>query len=616
MRNILRKASAALGAFLTAAVWLLTAVATSGVSAFGAAEMSETPVLPDVPFESTAQIDPQTTVFLYLGEVADENLRRIYVEYNKNIAEPEKGTFQRYLDEECADWEEILKAAAIEHDAALRKIETESKTPEEKAERVRLFYERLRVRASSPEEKRRLAIRFETERYWFKVRGPEPYERAKLRVAQERWRRIEREVWPKLEIDWENLNLDGARFDFRPEVSGVYDSTDEDAYPQFYSRQTSGGRDLCWGIPATLDQLSKTKSWREKTLRDAEFYRVFTDASFAGWTLEDCRFLANQYAQGHTLFDCSYGSGLPPELRVPGDLWRSSGKIGRKSDKIVGYDACDFADATLRNVYFDRTATITFEQFAATRSFKEDEIIAEFGFTLAGWDFNGKNVGDLLFETGMHEPELSAIRRKGGKTGWASLKLDGARFEPRGDRTYWRTLPDELWRSSRRFREKDLSGATFDVELNGGDFSGFDLTGATMLLAQDPPKWRLDGATIRGLKFVVRDPRFVHRFRGALDAETLRSTKSWQDKDLRDVDFTEMFNFDGIDDLSGFDLRGARFAFVAKAGEAEKIDLTGAKLDGCRFDRKGFPSREQWQAIRAARVETSSAGEASPENAE
>ena len=155
MRNILRKASAALGAFLTAAVW---AVATSGVSAFGAAEMSETPVLPDVPFESTAQIDPQTTVFLYLGEVADENLRRIYVEYNKNIAEPEKGTFQRYLDEECADWEEILTAAAIEHDAALRKIETESKTPEEKAERVRLFYKRLRVHASSLEEKRRLAI--------------------------------------------------------------------------------------------------------------------------------------------------------------------------------------------------------------------------------------------------------------------------------------------------------------------------------------------------------------------------------------------------------------------------------------------------------------------------
>ena len=601
MRNILRKASAALGAFLTAAVW---AVATSGVSAFGAAEMSETPVLPDVPFESTAQIDPQTTVFLYLGEVADENLRRIYVEYNKNIAEPEKGTFQRYWDEECADWEEILTAAAIEHDAALRKIETESKTPEEKAERVRLFYERLRVSASSPEEKRRLAIGFETERYWFKVRGPEPYERAKLRVAQERWRRIEREVWPKLEIDWENLNLDGARFDFRPEVSGVYDSTDEDAYPQFYSRQTSGGRDLCWGIPATLDQLSKTKSWREKTLRDAEFYRVFTDASFAGWTLEDCRFLANQYNQGATEFDY-FNDG---ELRVPGDLWRSSGKIGRKSDKIVGYDACDFTDATLRNVYFDRTATITFEQFAATRSYKEDEIIAEFGFTLAGWDFSGKNVGDLLFETGMYEPELSAIRRKGGKTGWASLKLDGARFEPRGDRPVPKDLPDELSRA-RSLREKDLSGETFDDALNGGDFIGYDLTGATMKGVEG----KLDGATIRGLKVVSSgrgddytkfDPFEWRRENeyGKITKERLCATKSWQDKDLRDVEFNRFYDLTGVD-FSGCDLRGATFLFPGElnVGETffEDVDFTDAKIDGCVFyvfteeDERSWPTLEQ-----------------------
>ncbi|MBP3531808.1 MAG: hypothetical protein J6K25_11600 [Thermoguttaceae bacterium] len=610
MRGILKKASATLGAFLTAFLW--GASTTFGV----VDETTYSPSLPDVPFEATAKIDPQTTVFLYLGETADENLRRIYAEYNKEIADKAAVSFYRYWGEEAVEWGELQKAAAIEHDVALSKIEAESKTPEEKAERVRLFYKRLRVQASSLEEKRRLAIEFETGRYWSKVRGPKPYERAELRAAQARWERIEREFWPSVaeKIDWENLNLDGARFDFRPEVADVHDYEDlyGGVWDKFGDPYPVNGNTLCWGIPATLEELKRSKSWREKTLRDAEFYRVFADASFAGWTLEDCRFLANQYNQGATEFDY-FNDG---ELRVPGDLWRSSGKIGRKSDKIVGYDACDFTDATLRNVYFDRAATITFEQFAATRSYKEDEIIAKFGFTIAGWDFSGKNVGDLLFETGMYEPELSAIRRKGGKTGWASLKLDGARFEPRGDRTYSRRLPDELWRSSRRFREKDLSGATFDVELNGGDFSGFDLTGATMLLAQDPPKWRLDGATIRRLKFVVRDPGFVHRFRGALDAETLRSTKSWQDKDLRDVDFTEMFNFDGIDDLSGFDLRGARFAFVAKAGEAEKIDLTGAKLDGCRFDRKGFPSWEQWQAIRAARVETSSAGEASPENAE
>ena len=534
MCNILRKASAALGTLVSflAAVGLLAAVATSGVSAFGAAE---TPVLPDVPFESTAQIDPQTTVFLYLGDCADENLRRIYVEYNKNIAEPEKGTFQRYLDEECAEWEEILKAAAIEHDAALRKIETESKTPEEKAERVRLFYERLRVHASSPEEKRRLAIGFETERYWFKVRGPQPYERAKLRVAQERWRRIEREVWPKLEIDWENLNLDGARFDFRPEVSGVYDSTDEDAYPQFYSRQTSGGRDLCWGIPATLDQLSKTKSWREKTLRDAEFYRVFTGASFVGWTFENCRFLANQYAQGHTLFDCSDGrTGLPPELRAPGDLWRASGKIESYSDKIVGYDACDFTDATLDGCYFDASATIRFEQFAATRSFKEDKIKVNFGFELDGWDLRGKNAEKLRFGTD-HWRKINDAKRANARPLAKSVDAEKAAVATEGkaateDATetavdesqrvvylYLRNVENERAQELRRAWEERVVAAkaengakfeTFKAEETAKDAENayrrawervFDGTVETLASAKIDVDWEslnLDGATI------------------------------------------------------------------------------------------------------------------------
>ncbi len=244
------------------------------------------------------------------------------------------------------------------------------------------------------------------------------------------------------------MNLDGARFDFRPEVAGAYDSEDVDVYAKFGFGGIIDGLPQCWGIPATLEQLRRTKSWREKTLRDVEFYRVFTDASFAGWTFENCRFEANRYGLGCARFELTDGTGFKPETRAPGDLWHSSGKES-KSDKIVGYDACDFTAATLRNVYFDRAATITFAQFAATRSYKEDEIIAAFGFTLAGWDFSGKNVGDLLFETGMYEPELSAIRRKGGKTGWASLKFDGARFEPRGERA----IPDDLPNELRRTRE-------------------------------------------------------------------------------------------------------------------------------------------------------------------
>ncbi|MBQ2788710.1 MAG: hypothetical protein IJE97_03670, partial [Thermoguttaceae bacterium] len=134
MRGILKKASAALGAFLTAFLW--GASTTLGV----VDETTYSPSLPDVPFESTAKIDPKTTVFLYLGEAADENLRRIYAEYNKEIADKAAVSFYRYWGEEAVEWGELQKAAAIEHDVALSKIEAESKTPEEKAERVRLFY--------------------------------------------------------------------------------------------------------------------------------------------------------------------------------------------------------------------------------------------------------------------------------------------------------------------------------------------------------------------------------------------------------------------------------------------------------------------------------------------
>ena len=605
MRKMLKKASAALGTLLTALLW-------GAATAFSADDKtSYFPFTPDEPFESTAKIDPQTTVFLYLGEAADENLRRIFNEYNRTIAEAlvaaERGAYERYLAEEEAKWEEIEKAATLEHDAVFRQIEAESKTPEEKQKRIVRFYEYLGVHApgkpSNPgmtlEEARKRAIENETQKVYAKVykvaiMDPQPWKRARRRVAAESWRRVEREFWPSVaeKIDWENLCLDGARFDFRPEVAGAYDSENNDVYAKFGGFFGEiDGLPFCWGIPATLEQLVRTKSWREKTLRGVEFYRVFTDASFVGWTFENCRFEANRYWRGFARFELTDGEGTKPEMRAPGDLWQSSGKES-KSDKIGGYDACDFTDATLRNVYFDRAATITFEQFAATRSFKEDEIIAKFGFTLAGWDFSGKNVGDLFFETGMYEPELSAIRRKGGKTGWASLKLDGARFEPRGDRPVPKDLPDELSRAQ-SLREKDLSGETFDDALNGGDFSGYDLTGATMKGVEG----KLDGATIRGLKVVSSgrgddytkfDPFEWRRENeyGKITKERLCATKSWQDKDLRDVEFNRFYDLTGVD-FSGCDLRGATFLFPGElnVGETffENVDFTDAKIDGCVF---------------------------------
>ncbi|MBQ7109779.1 MAG: pentapeptide repeat-containing protein [Thermoguttaceae bacterium] len=393
-------------AFVAAAFCLFSTLA-----AFGANDKtSRSSTSPVEPFESTAKIDPQTTVFLYLADCADENLRRIYVEYNKAIRaafveSAGADAFERFLKEEeereAAKLIEIKEAAALEHDAAFRKIEAESKTPDEKAERVERFYEDLGVRrpGTTPKEwaaARERSIELESNRYLLRLWPLRPRERARLRVAQETWRLIESKIWPELSVDWENLNLDGARFDFRPEV--LYDL---DAPGRGFEK-FGGWR---WGIPATLEELSRSKSWRDKTLRGADFYRVFADASFAGWTLENCRFWADESGQG-TAFDvASKAPGVGAETRRPGELWQGAATENAESEgnanggANVGYVGCDFADATLKNVLFDGSATITFAQFAATRSFKEDEIDAEFRFPLDGWDFAGKNVDALRTET-------------------------------------------------------------------------------------------------------------------------------------------------------------------------------------------------------------------------
>ncbi len=888
MRNILRQATATLGAFV---FFLAAAISWDAATAFSGDDFL---FLPEEPFESTAQIDTQTTVFLYLGEAADASLRRIYVERNNAIRaafieSAGSDAFKRCLEEErereTAKRKEIEEAAALEHDAAFRKIEAESKTPEERTERLELFYDNLGVSlegtgAGGLASARRKAIAGEAERYLRKIWPLRPEERVRLRVAQETWRLIESKIWPELSVDWENLNLDGARFDFRPEVFYDLDAAGR-GFEKF-----GGWR---WGIPATLEQLSQTKSWRDKTLRDVDFYRVFADASFAGWTLENCRFWADECGQGTAFDAASKAPGVGRETRRPGELWQGT---KAKSDEdanggaAVGYDACDFTDATLKNVLFDRSATITFAQFAATRSFKEDEIDAEFRFPLDGWDFAGKNVDALrtvaaLAETEEEEAEKSAVdeservvylylkdaqsekaqeiwnawsekvRAAKAENGarfdafffyeherspkapvkatwsseyleilerawtrvfdgtvetlaaakidvdWECLNLDGATIseaprrcvsvsagdepEPYGDvkcglfydeignveieygirtsladlrrtvnwsekrlsdanferacfdesfagwtltkcnfdallhgglggderskewlsrnpdgckradftdatldrcsfdrnaaitfeqfastrsyredkicvyfgfpldgwdfsgknvgnlkshyaidfsgltrrakladarfepsaKNYPKGLPEKVWLNSRACKEKDLAGASFYSTLGGGDFSGFDLTGATMRGVRVK---NLDGATIRGLRVVGTDrgnsERELIEFRrqreyGKITKETLCATKSWRDKDLRDVEFNWFYDLTGVD-FSGCDLRGATFRFAkGNDNELEKapffanVDFTDANIDGCKFyvfakeGERSWPTLEQ-----------------------
>ncbi len=664
-----RNGKRTVAAFVAATFWLFSTLAAFGAND----ETSRSSTSPVEPFASTANIDPQTTVFLYLADAADENLRRIYVEYNNAIRaafseSAGKDAFQRFRKEEeereRAKWKEIKEAAALEHDAAFRKIETESKTPEERAERVECFYEDLGVRGpgTTPQEwaaARERSIELEAERYLFKIWPLRPQERARLRVAQETWRLIESKVWPELSVDWENLNLDGARFDFRPEV--LYDL---DAPGRGFEK-FGGWR---WGIPATLEELSRSKSWRDKTLRGADFYRVLTDASFAGWTLENCRFWADENGQGTAFDAASKAPGVGRETRRPGELWQGAATEnaesaeGANNGDAVGYVGCNFADATLKNVLFDRSATITFEQFAATRSFKEDEIDAEFRFPLDGWDFAGKNddalrtvatiaaeVAALAEEEGAEKPAVDESERvvylylkkaqsekaQGIWNAWsekvrAAKAENGARFDAlffyeggrnalaEGEPRWTSGFDGSLGRAWTRVFDgtvETLESAKIDV-----DWENLNLDGATIseaprrcvsVSAEDEPEPYGD---VECVLFYdeIGNVEIEYGIRTTL-AE-LRRTVNWREKRLSDANF-ERACFD--ESFAGWTLTECSFDALLHGGlggeerfkewlsrnpdGCKRADFTDATLDRCYFDAAAAITFEQFASTRSYR---------------
>lgn len=84
---------------------------------------------------------------------------------------------------------------------------------------------------------------------------------------------VRRYVVPLYISNWEELSLDGVWIDdWNSERDAV------DGYPNEY------------GIPATLDQLRRTKTWREKKARDVIFDCSLEGESFVGWTFERCSF--------------------------------------------------------------------------------------------------------------------------------------------------------------------------------------------------------------------------------------------------------------------------------------------------------------------------------------
>ncbi len=661
MRTTWKQTSAALGAFVAAVLGFVSTFATFGTPAFGDSRSDDETASREA-FVTASKNEPQPTVFLYLANCADENARRIYVEYNKAIwaALTESAgvdALERFRKEEyereAEKRAEAKEAAAREHDEAFAKIEPElkSKTPEEKDAFLRDFYkEKFGVRHFGTkklglDEWRRWGISSGTARYVRRLWPLEAPQRARLRVAQECWRLIENEIWPELNVDWENLNLDGARFDFRPEVDYSLDAP--------FGFEKFGG----WrrGIPATLEQLSRTKSWRDKTLRDAEFYRVLTDASFAGWTFENCRFLANDLGQG-AAFDATANAPGGRETRQPGDLWQAAraengekpedaaNAANVKSDGNVGYVGCDFADATFRNVYFDRSATIAFEQFAATRSFKEDEIDVAFAFPLDGWDFAGKNVDALRTEAPVatevasnetadgaaknatEEPTADeservvylylkdaqsesgqALRRAWAEKVAAAKAENGTILEPSAAFAQERgesVRNERLWERVFNGTVETLKTAKIDV-----DWENLNLDGVHF--SDEPRRYvYLSGATEKTEPYgAVECPLFVddmgtseieYAFRATL--ADLRRTVNWREKRLSDSAFLGVC----LDEsFAGWTLTKCAFA-ASKSRKrwpdgCKRADFTDATLDRCSFGQDAAITFEQFASTRSYR---------------
>ncbi len=113
-------------------------------------------------------------------------------------------------------------------------------------------------------------------------------ERAEARLALEIAEELERDVMSQIKIDWEALSLDGAKISdegtfYSPiHIDFVWTGKEKEEPPFFPSWR--------FGIPATLADVKRTKSWREKRLRNVGLGCALPGESFVGWTFENCRF--------------------------------------------------------------------------------------------------------------------------------------------------------------------------------------------------------------------------------------------------------------------------------------------------------------------------------------
>lgn len=245
------------------------------------------------------------------SEVKSDDSRRVYVFLNEGS---DNAAWKRWNDEALAlekkkRNEGVLKRYIAEEN---EKIAEEQKAF--KAEREKRAKEtRRRDWRQTLEEDRRDAS-----------------ERAQARLALEIAAELERDVLPQIKIDWEAVSLDGAKISdegafYSPiHIDFVWTGEEKESSPFFPSWR--------FGIPTTLTDVKRTKSWREKTLRNVGLDCALPGESFVGWTFENCRF-----------------------------------GLREKPFMSFRFNTCDFADATMSGEFWPSGA-ITKEALYSTKS--------------------------------------------------------------------------------------------------------------------------------------------------------------------------------------------------------------------------------------------------------
>ena len=315
-----------------------------------------------------------------------------------------------------------------------------------------------------------------------------------------------------------------------------------------------------FGVPFTWELLRKAENQRLQRLTAFVFDGVdLTGVSFRDWRLERVRF----------------------------------------NESVVGLETCDFSGATLNDVVF--CAPITFEQFAATRSFQNDalhDVALHFGdpisgalppekpFALSGWDFSGKDLSRVSFgrfvsgaDVDFTGADLSVpfddvaplLRNPAPASRPAALPLD---------------MTEAQFASTASYRSGLLCGVAFPNDVSGWDFSDCLLVGS-----------RFDSVSFAGADFTdadVRGTTFWQNPKGPnarfLTAKQFYSTRSYKTGDLRGITFGVHCSLAGWD-FSKKNLSGCRFYCPL-----DGVDFTDAIVTDAKFEGDAELTRKQLES--------------------